>query len=102
MAIGAIELTTISRTHDYSTIKHNEDNKGILQQSQLGVDRKHEIEHNTKQVTRKEDAMWQQKKFDAKDKGNGAYQGDGGQKRKKEADGKVIAKGGYTGFDIKI
>ena len=101
MAIGAIELTTISRSQDYTAIKHNEDNKGVLQQSQIGVDKKQQIDHNTKQVLKKDDVSWQQKKFDAKDKGNGSYQGDGGKKRQKDADGKVIAKG-YTGFDIKI
>ena len=33
MAFGAIELTTISRAQDYTTIKHNEDNKVVVDQS---------------------------------------------------------------------
>ena len=33
MAFGAIELTTISRSQDYSSIKQNEDNKAALSQA---------------------------------------------------------------------
>ena len=101
MAIGAIEFTTISRSQDHTIMKHNEDNKGVLLQNQIDEDKKQRIEHNTKQVVKKDDASWQQKKFDAKEKGNGSYQGDGGKNRQKESDGKVIAKG-RPGFDIKI
>ena len=33
MAFGSIELTTISRAQDYTTIKHNEDNKVNVDQA---------------------------------------------------------------------
>lgn len=103
MAWGAIELGTIARAQDYTTIKQNEDNKGIAQQSNLVQNMQHEAEQKTRQVTESENAMWQQKKFDAKEKGNGSYAGDGGsgKKKQKEPDGKVLIKG-REGFDIKI
>lgn len=103
MAMGAIELGTVVRSQDYTTIKQNEDNKNTAQQSLLVQDREKEDTQKTKQVNQSDNAEWQQKKFDARDKGNGSYEGDGGSKRKKEKepDGKVILKG-RGGFDIKI
>lgn len=103
MAMGAIELGTIVRAQDYTTIKQNEDNKGTTQQSVLVEDRQKEDTQKTKQVNQSDDTQWQQKKFDAREKGNGSYEGDGGSKRKKEKkpDGKVVLKG-RGGFDIKI
>ena len=103
MAMGAIELGTIVRSQDYTTIKQNEDNKSVAQQSVLVQDRQKEDTQKTRQVNQGEDAQWQQKKFDAREKGNGSYEGDGGNKRKKgkEPDGKVVLKG-QGGFDIKI
>lgn len=103
MAMGAIELGTIVRSQDYTTIKQNEDNKSVSQQSVLVQDRQKEDTQKTRQVNQSDDAQWQQKKFDAREKGNGSYEGDGGSKRKKEKepDGKVVLKG-RSGFDIKI
>ena len=103
MAMGSIELGTIARSQDYTTIKQNEDNKNIAQQSVLIQDREKEDTQKTKQVNQSDNAEWQQKKFDAREKGSNSYEGDGGSKRKKEKepDGKVILKG-RSGFDIKI
>lgn len=103
MAMGAIELGTIARSQDYTTIKQNEDNKNVDQQSILIQDRQKEDNQKTKQVNQSDDTQWQQKKFDAREKGSNSYEGDGGSKRKKEKepDGKVILKG-RGGFDIKI
>lgn len=102
MAFGSIELGTIARSQDYTTIKQNEDNKGIAQQNNLVHQMQQETEHKTRQVTHSDNADWQQKKFDAREKGNGSYAGDGGsKKKKKEPDGRVLIKG-REGFDIKI
>ena len=35
MAFGSIEFTTISRLQDYSGIKQNEDNKGMIDQGHI-------------------------------------------------------------------
>lgn len=103
MALGAIELGTIARSQDYTTIKQNEDNKGITQQSSLVQNMQREVEQKNRQVRKSDEADWQQKKFDAKEKGNGSYDGNGGSERKKkqEPDGKVLIKG-RSSFDIKI
>ena len=45
------------------------------------------------------------KKYDAKEKGNNEYQGQGQQKKKKrsnEKDGSVVLKAGNSHFDMKI
>ena len=103
MAMGVAELGAIARTQDYTTVKQNEDNRGLTQQSGLVQNMQKETEHKTKQVNKGDDAVWQHKKFDAKEKGNGSYEGDGGSRKKKEAepDGKVLIKG-RSSFDIKI
>lgn len=103
MALGAIELATIARSQDYTTIKQNEDNRGVTQQNHLVHNMQHEAEQKPKQVNQSDNADWHEKKFDAKDKGNGNYSGEGGNNRKKQSqpDGKVLLKK-QGSFDIKI
>lgn len=107
MAISPLELNgTVSRTQDFTTIKHNEDNKGNLDQSNIQNQFHKEIEVKTKQVHNAEDAENTSYRYDAKEKGNGQYSGDGGKQREKDdkerkKEGKVIIKG-QGRFDIKI
>ena len=105
MAIGGIEMTSIVRSQDYTTIKFNEDSKGVMQQSNLITSMHQQEEQKAKQVNQGEDADWQQKKFDAREKGNGHYAGNSGQRNKKQEKEKEKAKNALyhsTGFDIKI
>ena len=110
MAIGQVELNTaMTRIQDYTTQKHNEDQRGALQQTQaqdkfdkeLNQDIKKVIKTNQDEYQNK--TQYQNKKFDARDKGSNQYAGDGGRKRKKDekAEGRVIPKG-TSGFDIRI
>lgn len=103
MAIGPIELATIARSQDYTTIKHNEDNRGMAQQSNLILHKQQEVEQRNRQVNKSDNADWQKKKFDAKEKGSGNYSGDGGKNPKKQdqPDGNVLVNG-QGSFDIKI
>ena len=105
MAIGAIENATIARTQDYTTIKQNEDNKSVFNQMNLNQVKGKELEQKTKQVNESDSANWHKKSFDAKDKGNGSYSGDGGKNRKSTSQNKkteqMIVKG-QEGFDIRI
>ncbi len=103
MALGGIELATIARSQDYTSIKQNEDNKGVTQQSNLVHNMQNEVNQKNRQVNQSDNVEWQNKKFDAKEKGNGSYSGDSGNGRKKknEQDGKVLLKG-QGSFDIKI
>ena len=105
MAFGAIELTTISRAQDYTTIKHNEDNKGMVDQSNFSAQVQKAVEQNIREVHSSDNTQWHEQKPDAKEKGNGKYSGDGGKNRKKQQAAKpqekmVVKNAG--GFDLKI
>ena len=97
MTISRLELQgQVTRAQDFTNIKQNEDNF----QSQF--DRT--VETRVRQVRRQDEVEKHEKKYDAKEKGNGNYAGDGGKRRKKENgenEGKVFLKG-QGGFDIKI
>lgn len=104
MAFGSIELTTISRAQDYSAIKHNEDNKGMVDQSNFSAQVQKGVEQLVREVKSSDNAQWYNKRPDAKEKGNGKYSGDGGKNRKKQSaqnqDRMVVKTSG--GFDLKI
>ncbi len=102
MALGAIDLTTISRAQDYSSIKHNEDNKGMVAQTNISQDIQKTTEQRIREVHSSDDPEWHQKNPDAKEKGNGEYYGDGGRRRKDaKTQDRVVVKG-RGGFDMKI
>ena len=102
MALGAIDLTTISRAQDYSSIKHNEDNKGMVAQTNISQDIQKTTEQRIREVHSSDDPEWHQKNPDAKEKGNGEYYGDGGRRRKGvKTQDRVVVKG-RGGFDMKI
>ena len=103
MAIGFVEMQgQITRAQDYTTIKHNEDTKGMVDQSNFGQQMTKQVERQTQRVNEQEKTENRQKKHDAKEKGSNEYFGDGGRNRKlekKESDGKVLLKGVST-FDV--
>ena len=102
MAFGAIELTTKSRAQDYTTIKHNEDNKGMVDQSNFSAQVQKAVEQNIREVHSSDNTQWHEQKPDAKEKGNGQYTGDGGRRRKgKTSQDRVVVKT-REGFDMKI
>lgn len=102
MVFGAIELTTISRAQDYTTIKHNEDNKVVVDQANFSDQFQKNTEQNIREVHSSDDTQWHEKKPDAREKGNGQYSGDGGSRRKKkQVQDRVVVKG-RGGFDMKI
>ena len=59
MAFGAIELTTISRAQDYTTIKHNEDNKVNVDQTNFSDQFQKTTEQNIREVHSSDDVQWQ-------------------------------------------
>ena len=105
IAICEKENSTITRTKDDTTIKQNEDNKSAFNQMNLHQVKGKELEQKTKQVNESDNVNWHKKSFDAKDKGNGSYSGDGGKNRKNNPQNKkteqMIVKG-QEGFDIRI
>lgn len=103
MTIGRVELQgQVTRAQDFTSIKHNEDNKVTLDQANFQKQFDQTVESKVRQVNQGDQAENRGKRFDAKDKGNGSYAGDGGRKRKREEkDGKVVLKG-QNSFDMKI
>ncbi len=103
MAIGFVEMQgQITRAQDFTTVKHNEDTKGLVDQTNFGQQMTKQVEKQTQRVNEKNRLENHQKKFDAKEKGSNEYHGDGGRSRKKakkDPDGKVLLKGVST-FDI--
>lgn len=103
MTISRVELQgQVTRAQDFTTIKHNEDSKVMVDQNNFQRQFDQTVENRARQVQQGDEAENQGKRFDAKDKGNGNYAGDGGRKRKKEEkDGRVVLKG-QNNFDMKI
>ena len=102
--INAVDLNNaMTRTNDYITIKHNEDNKNVVDQSNFQNTMNREMEMKTNTVERKDNAEFFNRQFDAKEKGSNEYAGNGGKDRKKkeEPTEKVTVKG-MSHFDISI
>ncbi len=102
MSFGSIELATIARTQDFTTIKHNEDGKGTMMQSMAGQKVQKDTMQKVHQVNKHDETSRQNKKFDAKEKGSNSYQGDGGKNRKRDSKETIVVKKAPGGFDIKI
>ena len=101
MAIGFIEMQgQITRAQDFTTVKHNEDTKGMVDQANFEQQVAKQVEKQVQRVNERANAENHQKQFDAKEKGSNEYHGDGGRERKREKkdpdDGKVLLKGVHT------
>lgn len=97
MAIGFVEMQgQITRAQDFTSIKHNEDSRPMVDQANFGQQMNKQIERQVNRVNQGDQPEYHEKKFDAKDKGSNEYHGDGGKSRKKkleqDPDGKVLMK----------
>ena len=105
MAIGLVEMQGgIPRVQDFASIKHQEDTKGLVDQSNLAGQSERKIDEKTSQVVSKENASKSNNQADAKEQGRGQYAGDGGTHRKKDevpANGRVVVKGS-SHFDVRL
>ena len=106
MAIGPIlHQGVIQRTQDIGHMKQNQDAKPLIDQTNIQAQLQKEVEHNTKQVTKYNEVDKQEKRFDAKEKGNGFYfaqeQKEKEKNKNKNQNDKVIIKGNNS-FDVKI
>lgn len=97
-----MEIAAITRQQDFTSIKHNEDNKSVLNQSQLGIKAEKENERKARDVNTADNADWNNQRPDAREKGKNEYTGDGGQNRKQNSKVEKVLVKGYGGFDIKI
>lgn len=104
MAIGPIEMTgMVTRSQDISLFKQNEDNKPLIDQSNIQVNVQKKTEEQTKQVNQADETEYYEYRYDAKEKGNGSYQDNRNKnkKDKKKEDGTVVKKQS-VGFDMRI
>lgn len=103
MAIGSIQITTVTRTQDFTAIKHQEDNKAFVDQSNISVKIEKDLKQRAKEVRDSDNSDWQNKNPDAREKGNNEYRGDGGKNRKRSGGfGETAVNRSRTGFDMKI
>lgn len=105
MAIGMIELQgSIQRTQDYTTYKHQENAKPMVDQANFQMQLDKKTDEKLTQVVKGDDAARGENHADAKEKGKGSYAGDGGAGRKKQdvpKEGKVVLKG-VSHFDMSV
>lgn len=105
MAISPLLFNgSVSRMQDVSMIKHNEDAKGMVDQTNFQNTFNKEVDSRLNQVHQSDDLENRQQKHDAKEKGKNQYAGDGGKNRpkgNKPQDGRVVPKS-MGGFDMKI
>lgn len=98
----------MQRTQDISQIKQNQDMKPQVDQSHYQMQVQKNVESHSKQVNHSDNANKKEEKYDAKEKGNGAFYENPQQRRKKkdedeEEEGVVILKQANRGsFDMKI
>ncbi|MCM1044529.1 MAG: hypothetical protein NC417_03370 [Candidatus Gastranaerophilales bacterium] len=102
MAFGSIEIVSMTRTQEFTTIKQNQDNKPMMDQVDYGQQVTKQTNELTQKVNTGDETKWQDQKPDAKEKGKNEYAGDGGRKRKKEDKSERVIVKGRGGFDIKI
>lgn len=103
MAISPIVLNgTIQQTQDVLQNQTKETHKAMLDQGNIFAQEVKREHQKAKQVVNSENSQFKEERFDAKEKGHGSYQGDGGGKRKsRHEDGRVVVKP-EGGFDIKV
>lgn len=103
MAVSTIVLNgTIQQTNDVLLNHTREQHKSALDQGHILSQEVRQEQQKAQRVVHSDESRFRQERFDAKEKGNGSYQGDGGRNRKRQSeDGRVITKP-EGGFDIKI
>lgn len=103
MAIRPVEMQgMVQRSQDVTGIKANQDNKSNVDQTNIFGNHIKELQQKQENVVKKEDADYNEQKYDAKDKGKNEYEGSQKKRqKKKEEDGKVEIKG-QTNFDVRI
>lgn len=104
MAITPVEWNSVmSNTQDYTSVRHQEEMKGMVDQTNFQSALDKEVKDRVKQVHGKDDAQMNQKKYDAKEKGSNQYSGDGGAKRrKKEVVTDRVTVKGMSHFDMTV
>lgn len=105
MAIGPVEMNgMISRSQDFTSLKHNENHRVVVDQTNFLQSFEKEVDERLTQVNKKDNADSSKEKFDAKEKSKNQYSGQEGKKQKNkqsEKEDKVIVKG-TSHFDVHV
>lgn len=106
MITPALMHANVQRSQDVTPIKQSEDIKPQVEHALISSSQQEKEIKQQEQVRKKDNPEQQQKKYDAKEKGNGTYYGKDRQKRKNETkideeDGTVTVKR-KASFDVKI
>jgi 3-mercaptopyruvate sulfurtransferase SseA len=90
---------------DIASIKQNQDNKAIINQTNFKDSFNKEVNEQFTKVSDADEAKNENKRFDARDKGDNEYTGEGGKERNSKNprnNERVIVKSSKGNFDIKI
>ena len=98
MVIKPVEFAMIQQQNNVAKSQYNAENRPMTEQQT-----QKDINVHSQQVNKKDNADNETGKYDAKDKSNNEYSGEGNSRKKKKSDGKVFVKGqGSADFDVKI
>lgn len=96
----------ISRSQDVTTLKQNQDNKGIIDQNNFQQEFKKEIQHHMKKVNDPEKGQEEYKYGDKKEGNGAAHSKNHNKKREEKKENKKkedrISVKGNSNFDIRI
>ncbi|MBR4768609.1 MAG: hypothetical protein IK088_06500 [Lachnospiraceae bacterium] len=105
MAISRVEFNGQTlNAQNFTNIKHNEDSKVLLDQSNINQVTEQRADERVHHVNDPDASDTHERQQDASEKGKNEYAGDGGKnRRKKQEDGRVFVKGQAPGgFDLKV
>lgn len=95
----------VQRSQDVTGYKVNQDNKANVDQTNIFGNHVKELQQKQENVVKKENADYEQQKYDAKEKGKNEYNGENkghhNRKKEEEEDGKVAVKK-KAAFDVRI
>ncbi len=97
----------IPNSQTVSNVQHNENQRPVQQNMLTAEQVAKEVKHNSDSIIQKDTVNIRDYRYDAKEKGNGEYHGDGGKKRDKKQEDKNNDKKSdkepvRVNFDIKI
>lgn len=101
MSVRPVDMIMLPQMTEVSQLKQQEHSRPIAEQATIVNQNDKQTEVKAEQVTQKDNADNGNAHYDARDKSNNEYQGNGKQK-KKEEDGVVKIKGKAQPFDITI
>ena len=102
MALSPILFNgTIQATQDVSMLKMHDDSHAAILQDNSFHKVEEEQDHKVHSVREADDTELNEKGYNASEKGDNEYTGDGGRNRRRNREGRVVVKG-KGGFDISV